>query len=169
MVMGLINAARDMVTIKRLLTQAEAEARQVGEEVPGPEHLLLAATTLPDGTASQALQRVGVSAAGLRTAINEVHAQALAGAGIEVDDAPDDTAELRGPLTGVFRATPQAQRVFRQAAALSKSTKPSQLQGAHVVAASCDLERGTLVRALTVLGVDRDRLRQAAHAEARTP
>jgi ATP-dependent Clp protease ATP-binding subunit ClpA len=105
MVMGLINAARDMVTIKRLLTQAEAEARQVGEEVPGPEHLLLAATTLPDGTASQALQRVGVSAAGLRTAINEVHAQALAGAGIEVDDAPDDTAELRGPLTRVFRAT----------------------------------------------------------------
>jgi hypothetical protein len=53
--MGLVNAVRDMRTIKWLLTQAEAEARNGGEETPGPEHLVLAATTLPDGTAGNAL------------------------------------------------------------------------------------------------------------------
>lgn len=53
--MGLVNAARDMRTIKRLLTEAEAEARSGGDQSPGPEHLLLAATTLPDGTAARAL------------------------------------------------------------------------------------------------------------------
>lgn len=165
--MGLINAARDMRTIKRLLTQAEAEARTAGHEVPGPEHLLLAATTLPDGTASHALERVGIDRPRLRAAIDQVHTAALAAVGIEVEYSPGVTAELRGPITGAFRSTPQAQRVFQQAVALAKSTKPSRLQGAHVVAAICDLEQGTVVRALTALGVDRDRLREAAHAEAR--
>lgn len=164
--MGLINAVRDMRTIKRLLTQAEVEARSAVEEPPGPEHLLLAATTLPDGTASRALERVGIDRHRLRTAIDQVHATALAAAGIEAEHS-GGTAELRGPITGAFRSTPQAQRVFQRAVALSKSTKPSRLLGAHVVATICDLERGTVVRALTALGVDRDRLREAARAEAR--
>jgi hypothetical protein len=34
------------------------------------------------------------------------------------------------------------------------------------VAAICDLEHGTAARALAALGVDRDRLRDAARAEA---
>jgi hypothetical protein len=44
--------------------------------------------------------------------------------------------------------------------------RPSWLRGAHVVAAICDLEHGTAARALAALGVDRDRLREASHAEA---
>ena len=166
--MGLINAVRDMRTIKRLLTQAEAEARGDGEETPGPEHLLLAAAMLPDGTASRALERVGIDRQRLRTAIDQVHASALAAVGIEAEHSPGGAAELRGPVTGAFRSTPQAQRVFQQAVALSKSMKPARLQGAHVVATICDLEHGTVARALTGLGVDRDRLRTAAHVEARS-
>lgn len=50
--------------------------------------------------------------------------------------------------------------------ALSKSVRPSRLTGAHVVAAVCALERGTAARALSILGVDRDSLRDAARAEA---
>ena len=42
--------------------------------------------------------------------------------------------------------------------------KPSRLQGAHVVAAICDLEHGTTARALAALAVARDRLRAAARA-----
>jgi ATP-dependent Clp protease ATP-binding subunit ClpA len=166
--MGLVNAVRDMRTIKRLLTQAEAEARNGGEETPGPEHLVLAATTLPDGTAGNALEHVGIDPQRLRTAIEEAHATALATVGIEVEYSPDRTTQLRGPATGAFRSTPQAQRVFQEAVALSKSTKPSRLKGAHVVAAICDLQHGTVPRALTALGVDRDRLREAARVEART-
>jgi ATP-dependent Clp protease ATP-binding subunit ClpA len=164
--MGLVNAARDMRTIKQLLTRAETEARSVGEERPGPEHLLLASTTLPDGTAARALERVGVDPQRLRTAIGEAHASGPAAAGDEVEQRPGGEAGLRSPATGAFRSTPQAQRVFRKAVALSKSTKPSRLRGAHVIAAICDLDDDAATRALAALGVDRDRLREAACAEA---
>ena len=165
--MGLINAARDVRTIKRLLTQAEAEARGSGEEMPGPEHLLLAAIGLPDGTAARALQRFGIDSPRLRAAIEEVHASALATAGIDVLHAPDSPPALRGSATGPFRSTAQAQQVFQEAVALSTSTKPRRLQGAHVVAAACDLRHGTVARALAALGVERDQLHEAARAEVR--
>ena len=164
--MGLVNAVRDMRTIKRLLTEAEAEARSGGEQTPGPEHLLLAATALPDGTAARALERVGVDPQRLRTAIEEAHASALAAVGIEVEHRAGGASGLRSPAAGVFRSAPQAQQVFQEAVALSKSTKPSGLKGAHVVAATTRLEHGTAARALAALGVDRDRLRDAARAEA---
>jgi len=162
--MGLINAVQDVRTIKQLLTRAEAEARSGGEPTPGPEHLLLAAATLPDGTAARALERVGVDPQRLRPAIEEARASALAAAGIDVEHRPD-AAGLDAPATGAFRATPRAQQVFREAVALSKTGKPSKLKGAHVVAAICDLEYGTAARALAALGVDRGRLRDAARAE----
>jgi ATP-dependent Clp protease ATP-binding subunit ClpA len=161
--MGVTDALQDMGTIKRLLTQAEIEARAVGDAVPGAEHLVLAATALPDRTADRALQCVGIGAQQLRAAISEVHAVALADLGLQ--DGSNATTELVAPVSGVFRSTPQAQQVFQRAVALSKSTMPSRLRGAHIVAAACDLERGTLARALTALGVDRDRLREAAHAD----
>lgn len=163
--MGLIDAVRNMRTIKQLLTPAEAEARSGGEETPGPEHLLLSATALSDGTAARALQRVGVDPQQLRTAIEETHARALATVGIEAEHGADGGSGLHGPATGVFRSTPQAQQVFQDAVAQSKSAKPSVLKGAHVVAAITRLEHGTAARALTALGVDRDRLREAADAE----
>ena len=164
--MGLVDAVRDMRTIKRLLTGAEAEARRGGEETPGPEHLLLAATSLPDGSASRALQQVGVDPERLRAAIEEAHEDALTAVGIEVEHGSSGTTGLHSPPAGVFRSTPQAQQVFQEAVALSKSTTPSRLAGAHVVAATARLERGTAARALAALGVDRDRLREAACAEA---
>lgn len=170
--MGLVNAARDMRTIKQVLTQAEAEAREVGEEMPGPEHLLLAATTLPDGTATRALERVGIDPQRLRRGLEEAHSNALVEVGIEVgievEDGLERETQLRGPATGAFRSSPQAQQVFQGAVALSKSTNPSRLKGAHFVAAICDLQYGAVPRALTALGVDRDRLREVARAEARS-
>lgn len=164
--MGLVNGLRDIRTIKRLLTQAETEARSSGEETPGPEHLLLAAVTLPDGTAARSLERVGLDPQRLRAAIEEVHASALAGVGIDVERTPEHATALHGPATGVFRSAPQAQQVFQEAVALSKASKPRRLLGAHVVAATCDLEYGTVARALTAMGVERDGLREAARAEA---
>ena len=163
--MGLVTAVRDMRTIKQLLTAAEGEARSGGEETPGPEHLLLAAMALPDGTAARALQQFGVGPQQLRTAIEEAHERALAAVGLEVEHG-SPAAGLHSAPTGVFRSTPQAQQVFQEAVALSKSAKPNGLKGAHVVAAISRLEHGTAARALAALGVDRDRLRDAAYAEA---
>jgi ATP-dependent Clp protease ATP-binding subunit ClpA len=163
--MRIINAVRDIKTMGRLLPEAEAEARRAGEERPGPEHLVLAAAALPDGTAAKALGRVGTDAQRLRSAIDAAHEKGLAAVGIDVDGAAPGTTVLRAPARGIMRSTPQAQEVFQGAVALSKAAKPSYLQGAHVVAAACELERGTFIRALDELGIDRDALRAAALAE----
>ncbi|MGY1604954.1 Clp protease N-terminal domain-containing protein [Geodermatophilus sp. SYSU D00815] len=163
--MGLVDAVRDVRTIKHLLTRAEAEARAAGEELPGPEHLLLAAAALPDGTAVRALRQVGTDPERLRAAVEQAHRHALAAVGVDAAP-PADADGLRAPATGAFRSTPQAQQVFQEAVRLSKSARPARLRGAHVVAAVCDLERGTAARALTALGVDRAALRAAARAEA---
>lgn len=166
--MGLLNAGHEMRTINALLAGAEREARRRGQDLPGPEHLLLSAVELSDGTAARALDRFGVDAASLRAAIDQVHTDALADMGIQAPRPPDDNARagLSGPASGAFRSTPQARQVFRDAVTLSKSGARSRLLGAHVVAAVCALEQGTGVRALHALGVDRAQLREAALAEA---
>jgi ATP-dependent Clp protease ATP-binding subunit ClpA len=163
--MGLLDAVKDLRTIKQLLTNAEGEALRAGEELPGPEHLLLSALQLPDGSAVRAFARVGTDLPSLRKAIEAAHRSALDSAGLALDEAGLDAPVERRPAPGLFRSTPQAQQVFQEAVALSKSTRPSQLRGAHVVAAACALERGTAVRALTLLGVDRTQLKVAACAE----
>ncbi|RKH45969.1 Clp protease N-terminal domain-containing protein [Corallococcus sicarius] len=167
--MGLLNAVKDLRTVRQLLTKAEAEALRAGEELPGPEHLLLSALELPDGSAVRAFERVGADPSALRKAIESAHHGALAAAGFAEDEGGLEAPVERRPAPGVFRSTPQAQQVFQQAVALSKSTRPSLLRSAHVVAATCTLERGTVVRALTALGVDRARLKAAACAEVGIP
>ena len=168
--MKLKNPVRDVRTIKRLLTGAEAEARQAGESVPGAEHLLLAALALPDGSARRAFERLGADPNQLRAAIAAAHAEALRAVGIEPpnEDALDAEAgqDTKGP-TGVFRSNASAQSAFRAAGQLARSEK-SQLVGAHIVAAVAEMEHGTAARALTVMGIDRATLAAAAHQEART-
>ncbi len=156
--MGIVTAVRDLRTVRTLLTGAEAEARRSGEPAPGPEHLLLAAAALPDGTAAAALARVGLDPDRLRGAVEAAHADALASVGVV---AATGEPALRGPATGPMRSTPQAQQVFRAAVAAAKAAR-SPLRGAHVVAAVCDLERGTAARVLETLGVDRTALRGAS-------
>ncbi|MGY1743988.1 Clp protease N-terminal domain-containing protein [Blastococcus sp. SYSU D00695] len=163
--MGLVRAFRDIRTIKRLLTGAEAEARSAGEDVPGPEHLLLSAAALPDGSAARALAEVGVDLDALRTAVARTHADALAGLGLEPPAAAAAPA-LAAPATGPMRTSPQAQQVFQRAVELSRAATPAGLRGAHVVAAATELERGTVVRALRSAGVDPQALHAAALAEA---
>ena len=163
--MRIIDAGRDVRTVGQLLTNAEAEARRAGEDQPGPEHLVLAAMALKDGTAAGALSHVGTDAQLLRDAIEGAHQDALAAVGVALNDDTRGTSPLRAPARGVLKSTPQAQQVFHDAVALSKARKPSRLRGADVVAAACRLERGTFVRALKTLGIDRDALREAALAE----
>lgn len=157
----------DMRTIKRLLADAERIAREMGEEEPGAEHLLLSALDLPDGTAARALAAVGVDAEGIRAALRDEQADALVTAGV-----PRETAEAMAepaPLGSagapvIYRAGPSAREVFQEAGRLARSSR-QRLVGAHVVAAVAELERGTLPRVLHRLGVDRERLADAARAE----
>lgn len=168
--MNPFKALRDMRTIGRLLTDAEQVARRMGDEQPSAEHLLLAAMTLPDGSAARALHGFDVDADRLAQAIRDEHASALVAAGIDAGTAAAVAADQ--PVTpprdsGVYRSNPSAQELFQAAGAAARGAR-QRLAGAHVVLAAADLEHGTLARALERLGVDRLALRTAAAAELAT-
>jgi ATP-dependent Clp protease ATP-binding subunit ClpA len=157
----------DMRTIKQLLTDAERIARELGEEEPAAEHLLLSAIGLPDGSAARALDSLGVDADRLRAALREEQAEALVAAGVPRETAEAMTEPVPLGAAGaplLYGAGPSAREVFQEAGRLARSSK-QRLAGAHVVAAVAELERGTLPRVLERLGVDRQRLGDAARAE----
>jgi ATP-dependent Clp protease ATP-binding subunit ClpA len=166
---NLRNALRQMSTIKALLTAAEDEARAMGEQQPGAEHLLLAALDLPDGAARRAFARFGVDADDLRKAIVQVDADALASLGLEPTVAA--TLAARRPIRPadgrprIYRSSPSAQEAFQAAAALARAEKPSRFSGAHVVAAVAEQQEGTAARMLEALRIDRRELAEAARRE----
>ena len=157
----------DMRTIKQLLTDAERIAREMGEEEPGAEHLLLSAIGLPDGSAGRVLGSLGVDADRIRTALREEQADALVAAGVPRDRAEamaEPTPLGAGGAPILYGAGPSAREVFQDAGKFARSLK-QRLAGAHVVAAVAGLERGTMPRVLDRLGVDRQQLADAARAE----
>ncbi|NHC44510.1 Clp protease N-terminal domain-containing protein [Motilibacter aurantiacus] len=162
--MSIRDKVADATTISALLTGAEQEALAVGDELPGVEHLVLAALGLPDGTAATAFGRLGVSPDAFRTAVAQVHAEALATVGVAAPDAGPSVRRV-GPRS--FRASATADETFRNATALKQDSGAGRLLGAHVVAAACEQERGTFPRALQALNVGRAELRAAAVTEAR--
>ena len=88
-----------MRTIEQLLTRAEGEARSGGERLPGPEHLLLAAAALPDGSAARALERAGVDPQQLRPAIQEAPRERPGRRGHRLERGVGSAGDLRGPAT----------------------------------------------------------------------
>ena len=161
--MKLRDRVRDVRMIKNLLRGAEEEARRAGDALPGPEHLLLSAIALDDGSARRAFQRVGADAGALRDAIARQHDDALRSVGIEPPDL-EDAAPGDAPK-GAFRSTAPARTAFRAASDMARSGGGG-LLGAHVVAAVADLEHGTAARSLAAMGVDREALAAAARDEA---
>ena len=152
------SALTDITTINALLTGAENEARQCGQTLPGAEHLLISALALPDGTATKTFERVGADPDQFRTTVSSLRVAALCSLG-------HSSADSTLPATGLPPAKTSAQRAFQIAVQLSKATKPSQLRGAHVILAICQMEHGTSAQALSSMGIDRAKLRAAAVEE----
>ncbi|MFF7244865.1 Clp protease N-terminal domain-containing protein [Embleya sp. NPDC008237] len=165
--MGIRSAIHDMGAMKRLFTAAEEEARALGEESPGPEHLLLAALTLPDDSARTALAGSGAGAGieDVRRALAETHAAALRSVGIDADALP--AAPPAPAPRGPYRATGSANEVFQRAVAIAKAERPGKLRTAHVLIAVAELEHGTAARVLRNLEIDRPTLIAAARASVR--
>ncbi len=162
--MNPMNVLRDMRTIRQLLTDAERTARQMGDEQPAAEHLLLAAMDLPDGTASRILGRFGVDRDAMRAAIEFVHTDALDAAGIGVTGARGVPGGRPLPPVDhapVYRSSASAQEAFQAAGAIARASR-ERLAGTHVVAAIAAMEHGTSARMLERLGIDRVALAAAA-------
>jgi ATP-dependent Clp protease ATP-binding subunit ClpA len=157
----------DLRTIKQLLTDAERISREMGQEVPGAEHLLLSAMSLPDGSARRALGSLGVDAERIRAALRDEQADALVAVGMPRERAEalaSPTPLGPGAAPMLYGAGPSAREVFQDAGRLARSSK-KRLAGAHVVAAIARLERGTMPRVLERLGVNPEQLADAARAE----
>lgn len=162
--MGLKDALDDVAFMNSLFTIAEEEAHQLGDEIPGAEHLLLAALVMDDESGREALQAAGINANALRAAITACHAEALREVGVLPQDAVPIEAANRGP----FRSSATSQQVFRHAVAISKARRPRRLRTADVVRAVAELQSGTAARVITSLGLDRARL-VAVATSAATP
>lgn len=165
--MNPLHAIRDMRAIGQLLSEAERVARRMGEEQPAAEHLLIAASNLPDGSAARALAAVELDAERIERAVTDVHAEGLVSAGVAPAGAAHraEARPLDGPPpTGPYRSSASAQELFQAAAALARGAR-QRFRGAHVVLASARIEEGTLARALERLGVDRAALADAASGQ----
>ena len=150
----------DVRLISELLTTAEREARSAGDEQPGAEHLLLAASMTGDDTARHALARWDAGPDRIRAAIEAVHAHALATVGLPGSSA----APISTPAAGLYRSDANAQRVFTRAGELARKRRPKGLRTAHVLLAVAELEEGTARRVLRELRISPDALTEAANA-----
>jgi ATP-dependent Clp protease ATP-binding subunit ClpA len=155
--MDLHRAKADIRYMNALLPQAEREAARLGDELPGLEHLVLAAAEVADDdTARAALGAFGVTPGSLRDAIAEVHQRALAAVGVAGPAVPTPA-----PTSRIHRSSGAAQEAFQEAVLLAKEAG-DRVRGGHVVIAAAARSEGTLARALALLGVARGDLAAAA-------
>lgn len=152
----------DMRTITILCEAAERHALAGGEREPGPEHFMLAAFDLPDGLARQVFDRLGVDAAGVRTAIAASHGAALASVGADAALLDDDIS--LPPSSGPYQAKESMQGVMQQLAAWPRASAAEPLTGAHVLAVVAGARGGTAARTLQVLGLRGEQVVTAAQA-----
>lgn len=150
----------DMATMRALLEAAERESAAMGEAEPGAEHVVLAALALQDHTAADALADLGVGAAELRRAIEEVHAEALAAVGIS--DPPTPTPIPTPTNRGVYRSKGSTRELLTATLEARKRLQARRFTSAHVLIGASTLEHGTLAKALRHLGIDAPTLRTAA-------
>lgn len=151
-----------MATMRALLEAAERESAAVGEAEPGAEHVVLAALAMPDRTAADTLAELGVDAAQLREAIEQVHVEALSGVGINHGQAATPVPAGRG----IYRAKGSTRDLLTATAAARRALGDRHFTSAHVLIGACELPHGTLPRALQRLGLNRDALGTAAQRHA---
>ena len=123
---------------------AEVEARQLGHERVGTEHLFLGLLAEGEGRAGRALRSAGVD---------------LAAARHKVDEAVGGTASVEGELpVDALPRTARATRSLGRAVRFSHARKAAAVGGEDVLLGVLDVE-GTAGQVLRGLGIDLDRLR----------
>lgn len=153
----------DIKTIKQLFSDAENYAQQQNEDLPGEEHILLAALDLPDGTARQVFEKLATNPATIVTSIQQQYTQALSQLGFE-------NSNLMSGLNGegieaadsgklLYDAKPSVQSLMKALYEYKKKDKDRPLLGADILAVLAEKEHGVAARTLEVLGIDREKLK----------
>lgn len=151
---------RDMSTLKDTGLLAGQIADEMGEDLVGAEHWLLAALELPDGTARLAFERVGADADHLQAAIAQQYEDALSNIGIETSGLyiPENIAGLSTKNRSTFQAQASCNALFAIMTNEERIDDKAPFMGATIVQAAPYLEKGTVPRSLQAMGIDRKTL-----------
>jgi ATP-dependent Clp protease ATP-binding subunit ClpC len=126
---------------RRVVVEAQHEARALGHDYIGTEHLLLGLITEGEGLAAKALESLGVSAEALRERV----------AGIV------DPGQQSRPTHIPF--TPQAKQVLRLSLAEARRLGHDYIGTEHLLLALIQEREGVAGRALADAGADLERVR----------
>ena len=130
---------------RRVLDQAQSEARALNQEFVGTEHLLLAILHVPSTQALRALRAHQVDKDSLRAQLLSVLPYA--------DDPPNVTGNL--PLS------PKAQRVINQSLVMARSLREPKVSTRVLLLALMDDQGAPFLQSMKAIGADVDRLLQA--------
>ena len=139
---------------RRIVTDAVTIARDLGAAGVEAEHLLLAATRGDDPVAG-ALAAAGLDEDGLSSALVMETERSLAAVGVSAD-APAFSPYVEKP-----RLATSAKSALGGSLRISVERGDKRIGAGHVVLAVLRPSRGTVPRALSLAGVDRDALRDA--------
>ncbi|MBT9492597.1 MAG: peptidase [Paucibacter sp.] len=156
---------QDTKTIARLCTEAEQCARAAGRVKPGSEHFVLAALRLPEPSAAQAFNRLGLDAETFSQAIAAQFSQALEAVGVLVTpsaQAGSGSAARVAPAPALYEAEASGQALLQRLAESRKLREARGLLGADVLLASAQEEHSIASRAFASLGISKQRLTEAA-------
>lgn len=160
----LLQRFRDMKTIGQLISGADKQANQLGEEKPGAEHFVLSALNLNDGSAKRVFAKLGIDGKQFQEAVQSQYKEALQNVGID-QDALNIEPEAVAAQQGVQRSQPSGQALMKALYALKQKDKTRPLLGAHVISVAAAIEYGVVPRAFNILGIERDKLGQIAKEE----
>jgi len=165
---------------REAVVQAQDEARTLGVDRIGPEHVLLGAVRAPDTVAAQALGRLGVSHATLLAAVralpaHSIDADALAGIGVDLEavraqveasfgpgalDAVSGSAPTKGHLPFDAAAKKLLEISLREAIRF----KHRRIDSGHLLLAAVRLDDTPAYRALAAVGAGPAAVRDAVTA-----
>lgn len=158
---------------------AQEEARALGADRIGPDHVLLGMLRTPDAVAAQALQRLGVTHADVLAAVRAlppgaIDADALAGVGIDLDavraqvEASFGPGALDTPLprsrAGHLPFESSAKKLLEVSLREALRFKHRRIDTGHLLLAVVRLDDSTAYRALSTLGVGPGAAREAVTA-----
>ncbi|GEK22259.1 Clp protease N-terminal domain-containing protein [Cellulomonas xylanilytica] len=165
---------------REAVVQAQDEARTLGDDRIGPQHVLLGALRTPDTVAAQALARLGVSHDTVLGAVralpaHAIDADALAGIGVDLDAVRAQVESSFGPgaLDAAARATPKkghlpfepdAKKLLEVSLREAIRCKHRRIDSGHLLLAAVRLDDTTAYRALAAVGVAPAAVREAVTA-----
>jgi len=165
---------------REAVVHAQDEARTLGADRIGPEHVLLGAVRTSDTVAAQALGRLGVSHATLLAAIralpaHTIDADALAGIGIDLESvrAQVDASFGPGALDAMTGSAPPKGHIPFDAAAKklleislreALRVKHRRIDSGHLLLAAVRLDDTNAYRALAAVGARPAAVRDAVSA-----